>query len=324
MNGLSPFRETRHSCEGLGYGLDIGPKVVLREGHQQKDNMKQIHLTLLAICATGLINVENVHADFALDGSSTTGWNVDRYSPNLFTSTTIGSQSALDINISSDQDANNRPSSYSSGFYNDQGFDRSVNGTSGGWSYSASLYVTAAMLAGTYQPSSSEMWAGTTDGAGNQSGFYCFAFLSGVNMRDVSASPSAESQLGVFNENTGGWTYYSTANMSAGWNQLAVSYIGAGMVTFSVNGVVIATQDSSITSSDPSLDNLGTAYLEDYNFYGNGKVASTGNYDTYWTAITAKTGMAPVPEANTMIAGMLLFLPFGATAMRILRKKRMA
>lgn len=34
--------------------------------------------------------------------------------------------------------------------------------------------------------------------------------------------------------------------------------------------------------------------------------------------------LAPVPEASTMIAGALLLLPFGASALRILRKTQMA
>jgi hypothetical protein len=32
----------------------------------------------------------------------------------------------------------------------------------------------------------------------------------------------------------------------------------------------------------------------------------------------------PVPEASTIIAGALMVLPFGASALRILRKKRAA
>jgi hypothetical protein len=43
--------------------------------------------------------------------------------------------------------------------------------------------------------------------------------------------------------------------------------------------------------------------------------------DTYSQNIQV---LAPVPEPTTMIAGALLLLPFGASTLRILRKRQMA
>jgi len=40
--------------------------------------------------------------------------------------------------------------------------------------------------------------------------------------------------------------------------------------------------------------------------------------------VVSEISVTPVPEATTLVAGMLLLLPFGASAVRILRKKRTA
>ena len=46
----------------------------------------------------------------------------------------------------------------------------------------------------------------------------------------------------------------------------------------------------------------------------------------YGTALNEPniTGTTPVPEASTVIAGALLLLPLGASALRILRRNRVA
>jgi len=271
-------------------------------------------LTAVAFVAIGLL-VQSASADFTYDGSDTTPWSVDRYAPNLFTSVTFPpSQSAYAFGIGSTDDAVNRPAAYSAPFYNTQGVKTSVNGTTGAWSYSADLYVTPSMLAGTYQPLSTEMWPGT----GVNSGYYVMGFISGVSARSYGAAAVASSQIEVFDDTTGLWSYYSTAGMVVGWNQLMVSYDGAGTVNYSVDGSILTSQGSAITSQDPSVADFSTAYLENYNFYQAGNVGWPQAYNTYWTAVTASTGLSVVPEPTTVAV-----LGFGGLAsLMAARRKR--
>jgi hypothetical protein len=185
----------------------------------RKKNMKKLQI---AICAASLAVAMSARADFSLDGSTTAGWNVDRYAPNGFASTTVGGQSALTFTVSSADDLNNRSSTYNSTFYNTQGYSHAVNGTLGAWSYSASLYITTAMLNGTYAPMNTGLWAGT----GNNDGYYVMQFLSGVNSYGYGATATSGSQIGVYDDTTGLWSYYSTAGLTAGYNQFSISFDG--------------------------------------------------------------------------------------------------
>ena len=248
----------------------------------------------------------SARADFTSSGSDTTGWSVDRYAPNSFTSSTAPDASTAFATTISYQDSSaNRPSGYSSTFYNTQGYKQSVNGVSGTWYLSEDLYITSSMLTGTAGPMSSELWGGTGNGLGSQSGFYCFSFLSGVDSRSATASASTGSMLGVFDDTTGLWSYYSTAGLTAGWSQISVAYNGS-TVDFFVNGNLIASQGSAVISQDPDIATLDTAYIEDYNFYGGSGsgIPATGDTVVYRKDITAMTA-APVPEPSTLALASL-------------------
>jgi hypothetical protein len=72
------------------------------------------------------------------------------------------------------------------------------------------------------------------------------------------------------------------------------------------------------------VNNLTTAYIENYNGYGNGSLPAEGSYNASWNGITATTGSSPVPEPTTIISGAMLLLPFGVGAVRFFRKQRAA
>ncbi len=250
------------------------------------------------ILGAGLFVAQSVKADttFSLsDSVPSDGWNVDRYAQASFAEGSVGGQNTYESTISSADSLNNRPAPYQSTFYNTQGYSRSVAGTPGNWSLSGSLYVTSDMLAGTYAPLSTELWAET----GNNSGYYIMGFLSGMSARSFGATATVGSQVGVFDDTTGLWSYFSTAAMSAGWNTFNISYNSStASVNYSVDNNVVTTQGSTITSQDPSANNLTTALVESYNFYGNGSAPATGSYTVNWQA-------APVPEPTTMaLAGL--------------------
>lgn len=251
-------------------------------------------LSAVLLVSAGFCVSQSVQADTAFSlGSSTTtdGWSVDRYAQSSFADAPVAGNNTFASTISSSDSLNNRPAPYQSTFYNTQGYSRSVVGTPGNWSYSGSLYVTSAMLAGTYAPLSTELWAGT----GSNSGYYIMGFLSGMNSRSYSATATSGSQIEVFDDTTGLWSYFSTASMSVGWNTFSISYDNSSAsVNYSVDGNPVATQGSAITSQDPDVANFTTAYIEDYNFFGNGSAPDTGSYTANWQA-------APVPEPTTIV-----------------------
>lgn len=281
--------------------------------------MKTIGL-LAATVVAGLLAAQQARADFSLDGTSTAGWSVDRYAPSSFTSAlTPGGQSALTLTVSSADDLNNRAAGYNTTFYNTQGFSQAVNGLSGAWSYSASLYISSAMLAGTAGPASDELWAGTSDGTpGNQSGFYIMGFTSGMDSRAYTASAVNSSQISLWDDTTGTWSYYSTAGLGLtadGLNQFNISYDGGSTVNFSVNGNIVGSQGSAITSQDPDVNNFTTAYLESYNYFGNGSAPESGTSTAQWTGVNAVTA---VPEPSSVaLAGLGgFFALFGVNRFR--------
>jgi hypothetical protein len=276
-----------------------------------------------ALVAIGLITCNPLaHANVTFDGSSTAGWTTDRYSPSSFTSGTApDSTTAFATTISSADSSANRPSGYSSSFYNTQGVKTYVSGSIGNWAVSESLYVTADMLTGTGSPLSSEIWAGTSADSSSQGGFYVMGLVSGMSARDASASPTSSSQIGVFDDITGNWSYFSTAGLSVGWNQFSITYDGSS-VNYSVNGNLITSQGSSITSQDPYVNSLTTLYLEDYNAYGLGDFPDQGGYTIYRKDVTAT--FSPVPEPSTYAAAGLMLLPLGAALLKTIRRKQFA
>lgn len=103
--------------------------------------------------------------------------------------------------------------------------------------------------------------------------------------------------------------------MTVGWNQFKVSFDGIDTVNYSVDGNVIASQGAAITSQDPSVADFTTAYLENYNFFGNGNLPSSGVYNAYWANVTATT--SPVPEPSSLaMAGLGLLSLAGINRFR--------
>ena len=111
----------------------------------------------------------------------------------------------------------------------------------------------------------------------------------------------------LFMDNSGGVNWYSdpTLNSADGGKD--------HMVTFAVTGY-LAT--AGVASSYTAFTG-GTHYVIAFEDSAN------GDYD-FNDLVVEVSGVAPVPEATTMIAGALLLLPFGASTLRILRNNRRA
>jgi len=109
---------------------------------------------------------------------------------------------------------------------------------------------------------------------------------------------------------------------------------GPGVNTSPALGGYVCNYDNWVNpAADPFIDSHGLLFSNgetvlDINLMGN----SPGNNGYEFGVLTAAgvvidvTGgasisLAPVPEPTTMVAGALLLLPFGASTLRILRKR---
>jgi hypothetical protein len=253
-----------------------------------------------------------------IPNNTTAGWGVDRYAPASFISTTVGGQTALQTTISS-------ADAQSGTFYATQGEQMAVNsgGTLGDWSLSGNLYVTSGMLAGTAGPLSTELWGGT-GAPGTQSGFYIFGLLSGSTARNsggvFSGSPTTGSQLEVWNDNTGAWTYLNDSLLTPGYNSFKITSDGVGTINYYLDGVDVFTQTGmGGPSGDPAINELNAVFLEDYNFYGQGSMPTTGSYSTAWNDLDVT-----VPDGWLTIAGTLAMCGSLAGLSRLKRFARTA
>lgn len=157
--------------------------------------------------------------------------------------------------------------------------------------------------------------------------------LSGIsfNVTGLSGSASLASSSGnVANIGSDG-SYTPVAA-----NSIAPHWGIAGSVTLSTIGIVGGQPSDLIIGPDDQgkLDGSGkysnaNSGLANFNPY----VLGTGHFEITAPGVTADsvisgvvftfgTDATPVPEPTTLIAGLLLLLPFGASTLRVLRKKR--
>jgi hypothetical protein len=113
-----------------------------------------------------------------------------------------------------------------------------------------------------------------------------------------------ESQPFLFLDQANGNMAYSDPGLSSGGVDR--------MVTFAVTGYLATPGDqSSWTAFSDGTTHYVVAFEDGTDFDYNDLVVEV-------------SGVAPVPEATTFFAGVLLLLPLGASTMRILRRKRLA
>jgi hypothetical protein len=112
---------------------------------------------------------------------------------------------------------------------------------------------------------------------------------------------------------------------------------GPGVSTSPALGGYVVHYDNLVTpAGDPFLTVYGLLFsadesVLDLNLWANG--AGNNGYETaslYGSGVLedvtggASISLAPVPEPTTIISGVLMLLPFGASTLRILRKRQAA
>jgi hypothetical protein len=107
--------------------------------------------------------------------------------------------------------------------------------------------------------------------------------------------------------------FLDEANGTMAYSDPALSSGGVDrMVTFAVTGYL----------ADPGILSSWTAFSDGTTHY---VIAFEDGTDFDFNDLVVEvSGVVPVPEPTTMLAGALLLLPFGASTLRILRKNRAA
>ncbi len=113
----------------------------------------------------------------------------------------------------------------------------------------------------------------------------------------------------------------------SGWTTAFISpthVVAGGTTTADLYTIINFNGNPGATVWDFNVYNNATAVASYRLYYGTtgGAYDSGGGwrYDILNTANAPALTAIPVPEPTTMIAGLLLLLPFGASALRVLRK----
>jgi len=114
---------------------------------------------------------------------------------------------------------------------------------------------------------------------------------------------------------TGYWYSQESLNNDGGDHMVTLTTSTAETLTLQPGSGIPGASGQTV-AWNPGSYLLG---WEDLPVAGSGK----GDVD-YQDMLVEVTGFTPVPEPTTMLAGAMLLLPFGASALRILRKKSMA
>lgn len=126
-----------------------------------------------------------------------------------------------------------------------------------------------------------------------------------------SSVPSRSSNIVLFTPGSQPFLFLDEANGNMAYSDPTLNSGKDRMVTFAVTGYM----------SDPGkADNVFTTFADGTTHY---VIAfEDGNDNDYNDFVVELSGVSPVPEPRTIIAGAFLLLPLGISALKILRKAR--
>jgi hypothetical protein len=128
-----------------------------------------------------------------------------------------------------------------------------------------------------------------------------------------TGTPSRSGSFTAINPVSQPFLFLDVANGNNAYSDPTLNNLGGvdRMVTFAVNGyLAIAGDSSSYTAFS-----YGTHYVIAF---------EDGTDNDYNDLVVEVSGVTPVPETTTVLAGALLLLPLGVSTLRILRKNRVA
>ncbi len=213
-------------------------------------------------------------------GNAASGqWYVDRSAPALFASTNFLGDNRLVVGVN----GSDYLSDSGSQFYDTQGRKYYLNNAPIGTSLSAQLYIPSSWQSINL---SASMWLTAYDSSGNPAGYPIVGFYS---------SGTGDNYMRVWDD-VSGYINLSTPVHWDGWNTLAMTFTGSGLV-YTINGQDVF-KDTAVT--DNGGVSIANVMFQDRN-YGT-------SFNAYWDNLTVNTnGLSPSPTpepASLALAGM--------------------
>ncbi len=241
--------------------------------------------TLITVLALALIAVSGVGTVLAqadlVDAFDTIdpAWVTDRYAPAGFDSVMFDGDNRLMVSISDADSAANRPSGYSSTFYNTQGRQRPMT-SAPQWCVIGQVYVSADMISGNNLRRTG-LWARTGQVGTETGADYFMIDIKRFDDADAfnPAAANITSTWRVWDSDTG-WEVVS-APLTVGWHDLRITSTGTE-VQYYIDNVLVNTDDAINTT----YPNLTTIFINSYNF-------GAGDYQVYWDNVGSSCTWAP-------------------------------
>ncbi len=221
-------------------------------------------------------------------GSVPAGWSTDRYTPDSFSNVGVyqGRSDVLGIGIGANGAAANRPSGQQGQFYDTQGEQHAVSGSTGD-SLSADLFVQREWGDAANGAVRSDMWGILGDG----SQITDYAIIGFTNM-------GANNYVGIqlwddnLNAGNGDWVELGLGYNVDDWNSLSIRLDASGII-YSLNGIDIYTQANSFGATE-----FNGVIMQGYNFDDivNFPSAVATAYTAHWSNAQA----AATPEPATL------------------------
>lgn len=256
--------------------------------------MKKTLLNLaFALAAVLTLSPTRSQAQAFTDGFETPGtigspWVTDRYDPDSFSSVFFDGGNRLQLALSVDDSAANRPAGYSAAFYNTQGKSH-VASISGGWVVTGRVFISNDMISGPYS-TRTDLWASTAGGD-----YPIIGVVRNDPANPTNGTGPTSTRFRVYDPESAspdGW-FDLPGTVAAGWHDLEINGGAAGF-TFKIDNALVYT-DTTFTAIP---EDLSSVIVQGYNF-------GTVNANHYWDNVSAT---AAVPEPSTTLFGLLSVL----------------
>jgi len=295
LAGTIPEPAGTSSLIGGAVGLIIGIWGVKRFLAGRRDRRRNcLAKARLLLAAVGLAALAQTLSAQFTDNFSTLNpaWIPNRYAPAGFNAVTFEGTSALQLTIANSDSTANRPSDFSSTFYNTQG-DQRATGITGLWTLSAELYISSAFDTTTGLIVQTDLWGHTgTTAAGGDYATFGITNASPTDPLNPNA-PDRAFTLEVFDTTTVSWVALGvpTGLQFDAWNTFTEISTGTAF-EYQLNGVALLTVPTAA-----GVDLL-SAIIQGQNF------GQAGSYSVDWTNVEA-IGF-PEPATNALLAGLAI------------------
>jgi hypothetical protein len=194
----------------------------------------------------------------------------DRYEPNGFTSAFFDGDNRLKLGICTADAVNNRPSGFSSTFYNSQGRKRALGDIGGNWRVSIDMYISAAMLTRTTRWEG-DLWV-RDNNPGESQAFYPSMWIGRYDANDFISGTNLKTYFGAFDGADASLIEVEQTSLTAGWNTMTIAYNGTSFEHYFNGNLFYTSQPGSVSPFNAA----GTVFVQGVNFSN-----STINGDSY-------------------------------------------